>query len=71
MAVKLIPFLSVLALMLFTAQASADDERSMFMDAKKKCISQDWRTAINLLEQYLEKYPDSRNADDAKFWIGY
>jgi GWxTD domain-containing protein len=71
MAIKWIPFLSLLAVILYTAQASADDERSMFMDAKKKCISQDWRAAIDLLEEFLDKYPESRNADDAKFWIGY
>ncbi len=49
----------------------ADDEGAMFLDAKKKCIAQEWQEAMGMMEHFLEKYPDSRHADDAKFWIGY
>jgi hypothetical protein len=50
---------------------SESDAREMFLDAKEKCIEQQWREAIDLLEELLQKYPTSRYQDDAKFWIAY
>jgi GWxTD domain-containing protein len=48
-----------------------NDEQDRFMEAKKKCMSQEWREAINMLQDFLEEYPASRYADDAQFWIAY
>jgi len=45
--------------------------RELYLDAKKKCIEQKWSEAIALFKEFLEKYPDSRYRDDAKFWVGY
>jgi len=68
---KLIRLFPIILIIVYVITLAADDERDMFLDAKKKCLTQEWREAINLMEEFLEKYPGSRHADDAKFWIGY
>ena len=71
MSFKLIPYLSFFIIIICVSQLTAGEEQDMFLEAKKKCIAQEWREAINLMEEFLDTYPESRHADDAKFWIGY
>ncbi len=56
-----------------TASYGQDDSeaREMYLEAKMKCVEQEWTAAIEILENLLDKFPISRYADDAKFWIGY
>jgi hypothetical protein len=55
-----------------TSHGQDDSEaRELYLEAKMKCVQQEWTAAIGILESLLDKFPISRYADDAKFWIGY
>lgn len=59
-----------LATSLLMAQDKSDI-RELYQQAKMKSFSREWNAAITLFEELLDKYPDSKYEDDAKFWIGY
>jgi GWxTD domain-containing protein len=58
-------------MMLLASNSMASDEQERFLEAKKMHHNQQWQEAITLFEKFLEDYPDSRRADDARFWIAY
>ena len=64
-------FISTIYIILIVSPAFAGEEQDRFLEAKKKCISQEWYEAITLFEEFLDDFPESRNNDDARFWIAY
>ena len=48
-----------------------NDIKELYQEAKKKTFTREWRVAITLFEELLDKYPESKYSDDAKFWVGY
>jgi len=70
-----IPILSLFFfLMLIETCFAGDTEkeaRKLYNKAQKSCLAQKWDKAINLFQELLEQFPNSRYQDDARFWIGY
>ena len=47
------------------------DDGKIYNKGKKYVIERKMDEAINVFEQLINKYPDSRYVDDSYFWIGY
>jgi len=47
------------------------DDSKIYNKGKKYVIERKIEEAINVFEQLINKYPDSRYVDDSYFWIGY
>lgn len=45
-------------------------EKQLYLSAKKTFDSADFAKALTIFEKFLKKYPKSKNADNAQFWIG-
>lgn len=64
-------FIVIIYITLSVSPGIASEDQDRFLEAKKKCINQEWYEAITLFERFLEDFPESRNNDDARFWIAY
>ena len=64
-------FIAIIYVTLSVSPGIASEDQERFLEAKKKCINQEWYEAITLFESFLEDFPESRNNDDARFWIAY
>jgi len=53
------------------SSGSQKSVQDIYQKAKERCIAQEWERAINLYQQLIDEYPDSKFTDDAQFWIGY
>ena len=65
---------SILLLSFVTTIYSRGNQKTVkdiYQKAKERCIAQQWEGAINLYQQLIDEYPDSKFTDDAQFWIGY
>ncbi|MBD3290660.1 GWxTD domain-containing protein [candidate division KSB1 bacterium] len=61
-------------IMIFLAGADitqADEDFKLYKKAKKETFNKKWDAAIENYRELMMKYPDSRYADDAHFWISY
>ncbi len=45
-------------------------EKQLYLSAKKAFDSTDFAKALAMFEEFLKKYPKSKNADNSQFWIG-
>ncbi len=61
----------LLVLTISTLQAQNKEARDLFQQAKMKCVTREWTTAVSLFEELLENHPGSKYEDDALFWIAY
>ena len=71
-----ISLLTLLFILVFNATVEPgitkkDNGRDQYIKAKKKCHEQKWMQAVNLFQQLIDDFPNSRYQDDAQFWIGY
>jgi len=49
---------------------SIDPVAELYADGRKQLIFDAYDVAISLFHEYLENYPDYKNAPDAQYWLG-
>ncbi len=63
--------ISLLLVAPVTGSSRANDGSEWFEDGRLSALGGNWDHAIEALNDLLARYPTSRYADDAYFWLGY
>lgn len=56
---------------IFIAQAQEMSSKSLMKDAKEFSVKGQFSKAIELYQEIVEKYPESGQAEESLFWLGY
>lgn len=63
---------AIIVVIAATAQAAhntADKETKQFLKAKSSVFDRDWEGARRRLDEYLDRYPDGRFEEEARYWL--
>ncbi len=61
----------IFVIMIMPSISSAQQDSTLFFEAKTLMFQQKYQDALNLYEMLKMKYPDSKYSDDSEFWSAY